>query len=218
MTARLNQTPKRVSTLTTGDQKLRKTQLVLPEDTAELLQVLSEKDPETRNQLIVELKVAGWTFESMGQALDISRERVRQLYQRTVARATDPDTGKYTPTNTGYKIPTPPVAAKREPKLPAEPSEQILARMLELQPFAEKVRSDSPHYREEAEEYTRLINHANAVEGVSLARLARLLGRTHAALRFRLVRYGYKEPTENARLTNPRPYKTIKAENRSLIA
>jgi hypothetical protein len=65
---------------------------------------------------------------------------------------------------------------------------------LELQPLAQKVRGSGSAYRKEAEEYTALINHAHMVEGVTLYRLAKRLGVTHGALRFRLVRYGYITP------------------------
>jgi hypothetical protein len=56
------------------------------------------------------------------------------------------------------------------------------------------VRSNGTKYRKEAEEYTRLLNQAHVEEGVTLYRLAKRLGVTHGALRFRLVRYGYKTP------------------------
>jgi hypothetical protein len=66
------------------------------------------------------------------------------------------------------------------------------------------VRSNGKAYREEAEEYTKLLNYAHTVEGVTLYRLAKRLGVTHGALRFRLVRYGYKKPvTATSKVYNP---------------
>jgi hypothetical protein len=73
-----------------------------------------------------------------------------------------------------------------------EPSAETLARLKELQPKAQQVRSTSPRYRQEAEEYTALLNKAHVEEGVSVYRLAKRLGITHSSIRFRLARYGYK--------------------------
>jgi hypothetical protein len=64
--------------------------------------------------------------------------------------------------------------------------------MLELQPIVKQVRGNSPKYREEAEEYTWLLHKAHNLDGVTLYRLGKRLGITHAAIRFRLARYGYK--------------------------
>jgi hypothetical protein len=72
------------------------------------------------------------------------------------------------------------------------------------------VRSNGKKYREEAEEYTKLLNHAHTVEGVTLYRLAKRLGVTHGALRFRLVRYGYKKPVT----ATSKVYTPILKENR----
>jgi hypothetical protein len=61
-------------------------------------------------------------------------------------------------------------------------------------PKAQQVRGKSKRYRREAEEFTALLNYAHKIEGVSLYRLAKTLGVTHAAIRFRLCRYGYLKP------------------------
>jgi hypothetical protein len=119
----------------------------------------------------------------------MSRERVRQIESGI------PMTEALRIAIDGYPIPEPP---KYEEKIPAsekyvEPTPETLSRLLELQPLAQQVRSYGMQYRKEAEEYTWLINHAHTVEGVTLYRLAKRLGVTHGALRFRLVRYGYKQ-------------------------
>jgi hypothetical protein len=88
-------------------------------------------------------------------------------------------------------VPQLPVQLAKPKREFVEPSPETLARLLELQPKAQQVRSNASRFREEAEEYTRLLNYANTVEGVTLYRLAKRLGVTHSALRFRLVRYGY---------------------------
>jgi hypothetical protein len=91
-----------------------------------------------------------------------------------------------------------------------EPSPETLKRLLELQPYAQQVRSYGKAYRKEAEEYTWLVNYAHTVEGVTLYRLAKRLGVTHGALRFRLARYGYKSPVSGA----SKAYTPILEENR----
>ena len=98
------------------------------------------------------------------------------------------------------------------PPVYIEPSPENLARLLELKPLAQKVRYDHTTYRKEAEEYSALIWHVHSVEGVTLYRLAKRLGVTHGALRFRLARYGYKLPK-----TAKSPcYTPIKQENRAV--
>jgi transcriptional regulator with GAF, ATPase, and Fis domain len=93
---------------------------------------------------------------------------------------------------TDFVVPVPPqheVKAKREF---IEPDPESLARLLELQPMAKQVRSHATRFRAEAEEYTALIAKLHEEDGVTLYRLAKRLGVTHSALRFRLARYGYK--------------------------
>jgi hypothetical protein len=93
-----------------------------------------------------------------------------------------------------------------------EPTPETLARLLELQPNAQKVRFNSTKFRKEAEEYTALINHAHTIERVTLYRLAKRLGVTHGALRFRLARYGYKEPPT----ATSRAYQVVLEKNRAI--
>jgi hypothetical protein len=104
------------------------------------------------------------------------------------------------------ELPVKEVKAKREF---VEPSAETLARLLELQPLAQQVRSSSMRYRNEAEEYTKLLYHAYAVEGVSIYRLGLRLGVTHSALRFRLARYGYM-PNESASGRTSKVYQPVK--------
>jgi hypothetical protein len=142
-------------------------------------------DTETRDQLIRELRSQHWTLEA-------------------IAAATTPIL------DTGITIPTPPVKPERVRPTYIEPTPETLARLLELQPLAQQVRSNGKKFRAEAEEYTALLNHAHVVEGVTLYRLAKRLGVTHGALRFRLVRYGYKKPIN----ATSKVYNPILAENR----
>jgi transcriptional regulator with XRE-family HTH domain len=143
-----------------------------------------------RNAYMKALRERGWTLESVAECADISRERVRQITTGI------PMSEAFRVAAAGYPIPEPP---RYEEKAPAsdkyiEPTPETLTRLLELQPFAQQVRSYGSRYRKEAEEYTWLVNYAHTVEGVTLYRLAKRLGVTHGALRFRLARYGYKKP------------------------
>lgn len=139
---------------------------------------------DVRDQLIRELRTTGWTLEAIASASGLTRERVRQ-----VSNLPSP-----IPVELEVEIPEPPVKPERPRPVYIEPTPETLKRLLELQPYAQQVRSSGTKYRAEAEEYTALLNHAHVVEGVTLYRLAKRLGVTHGALRFRLVRYGYKKP------------------------
>lgn len=165
-----------------------------------------ESFPNTqeRDRLIKELVDAGWTYESVSNASGLTRERVRQIYNAIGELPLD----LLAPLN--IEIPVPPLKMERPGPTYVEPHPDTLARLLELQPYAQQVRSNGKKYREEAEEYTKLLNHAHTVEGVTLYRLAKRLGVTHGALRFRLVRYGYKKPVT----ATSKVYTPIVKENR----
>jgi hypothetical protein len=112
----------------------------------------------------------------------------------------------------GIEIPAPPSKAEREKRTYVEPTPQTLKRLLELQTYAQQVRSNGKKYRAEAEEYTALLNHARVVEGVTIYRLAKRLGITHGAVRFRLARYGYIQPKSGS----SKVYQPIVSDNRAL--
>jgi len=152
-----------------------------------------------RDYLIRELRGAEWTLESIANASKLTRERVRQISNSDV-----PDEAF------NIEIPEPPVHTVKAKPVYVEPTPATLERLLELQPYAQQVRSNGKKYREEAEEYTKLLNYAHTVEGVTLYRLAKRLGVTHGALRFRLVRYGYKKPVT----ATSKVYTPILKENR----
>ena len=141
----------------------------------------------------------------LAEAIGVSREAVRQQIGKIAPR----DAIEFVVAN-DLPVPSPPLHNAPPPPVYVEPSEETLQRLLELKPFAEQVRSNSPRYRKEAEEYTWLVNYAHTVEGVTLYRLAKRLGCTHGALRFRLARYGYKTPTTGA----SKAYNSIRSENR----
>lgn len=159
----------------------RKTLLTLPESVFQTFESIS--DPDVRDAYMVALRGAHWTLQSISEAAGVTRERVRQI----VERGSDADAS-------AFPLPEPPQRVQRTPRVYVEPDAEKLARLRELKPLAEKVRANSPQYREEAEEYSALIAEVHLTDGVSLYRLAKRLDVSHSALRFRLARYGYKLP------------------------
>jgi hypothetical protein len=156
----------------------------LPEEVTKNFTALTARNLKTlRNDYIVALVNAGWTNVSVAKSAGLSNEMVRIIISKHEAQEVPPTLAV-------------PEVPKHEDKSHAVsytlPPPELLARLLELQPAAQKVRSNSPRYRAEAEEYSYLINQAHTLYGVTLYRLGKLLGVTTSALVFRLVRYGYK--------------------------
>jgi transcriptional regulator with XRE-family HTH domain len=168
------------------------------------------KDKDLRAAYVKALRLKGWTLEAIADSLGLTRERIRQIQIMAT-----PANIVYILSNPG-EFPVPELETKEieVPAAPAyvEPSPETLARLLELQPLAQKVRYDHSAYRKEAEEYSALVWHANSVEGVTLYRLAKRLGVTHGALRFRLARYGYILPKTG----KSKCYSPIKQKNRAV--
>jgi hypothetical protein len=170
-----------------------------------------EKDRDIRAGYVKALRLKGWTLESIGDALGVTRERIRQI-QLTAS----PSQIVYVLSNPG-SFPVPELETK-EIEVAAEatyvePSPETLARLIELRPLAQQVRYNHAQYRAEAEEYTALVWHAHSVEGVTLYRLAKRLGVTHGALRFRLARYGYITPKTG----KSKCYAPVKQKNRASL-
>lgn len=155
-----------------------------------------------RDQLIRELVDANWTYEAISNASGLTRERVRQISK------IEPKVSQ----SLNVNIPEPPTKPERPKREYVEPNPDTLARLLELQPYAQQVRANGNRYRKEAEEYTALLNHAHKTEGVTLYRLAKRLGITHGAIRFRLARYGYIKPKSG----KSKVYTPIVKENRAI--
>lgn len=181
--------------------KHKKTHLELPREVVETFIGLTELE---RNAYMKALRELGWTLESIASINGITRERVRQICNAV------PMSEAIKAATAGHPLPQPPIIEEKPTKEYVEPSPETLARLLELQPYAQQVRSYGKAFRKEAEEYTALVNHAHTVEGVTLYRLAKRLGVTHGALRFRLARYGYKSPVSGS----SKAYTPILEENR----
>lgn len=164
--------------------EFRKTQLTLPPEVEAAFTNLGE-DLETRNLYSAALRRAGWTLQSISAVTGVTRERIRQI------EASQPETLPAL----ALPVPNPPVKPVRKRKEYLEPDPAKLARLLELQPKAQQNRNNSEaDVFDAAKEYTALVWEVHNQDGVTLYRLAKRLKITHAALRFRLSRYGYKVP------------------------
>lgn len=150
-----------------------------------------------RDAYIQALWEFGWSHMAIADAANITRERIRQIILQPRVRENK------------FPLPEPPKKIKKALPVYVEPNAKDLARLLELQPLAQQVRSNSPSFRAEAEDYTRLIAKVHLEDGVTLYRLAKRLGVTHGALRFRLVRYGYMQGAGQSK-----SYVKVKPENR----
>ncbi len=168
------------------------------------------KDKDIRAAYVKALRLKGWTLESIANALGLTRERIRQIQH-----SASPANIVYILSNPG-EFPVPELETK-DIEVPAEPeyvepSDKTLARLIELRPLAQQVRYNHLQYRAEAEEYSALVWHAHSVEGVTLYRLAKRLGVSHGALRFRLARYGYIIPKTG----KSKCYQPVKQTNRAV--
>ena len=164
----------------------RKTGHTLPQSVVSAFNSLGD-DLEARNLYSAALRRKGWTLASISAATGVTRERVRQI------NAAVPE-GAENEISFDLPLPTPPAKLMRARKTYVEPDPAKLERLLELQPAAQQNRHNSEEFREAAEAYTALVWEVHNTDGVTLYRLAKRLGVTHGALRFRLARYGYKEP------------------------
>lgn len=192
----------------------KKSLLELPAETAAaLVEARRSGNRELLLSYIAALRVEGWTYESIAAPLGVTRERVRQLWIEAQTAEGGSRLSLYLAeaARAGFSVPTRPlveraVVAKR---VRPEPDAAALARLLELKPLAERVRANSSAYRAEAEEYVALLYSEHVGRGVSMWRLAKELGVTHAAIRSRLVRYGYLETGSAAKAYTP-----IRSDNR----
>jgi transcriptional regulator with XRE-family HTH domain len=192
---------------------LQKTRLTLPPAVIAEFTALGDTENETRDSLIVTLRELRWTLQSIADATELSRERVRQITASTA---------DVSPVNREFRekllqaLPTPPERVEPTPREFIEPEDEALTELVALYPEARKVRSGRTEGRVEAEEFARLVWAQHADRGVPLYRLAlrlderleavqavdergKPLKMSNAALRSRLVRYGYKDVTGSSK-------------------
>jgi hypothetical protein len=188
--------------------KVVRQKLTLPFEPTVILNLIPRKDKGIKSAYVYLLRQKGWTLESIGLALNVCRERVRQL--ESMANLADVASVMTSPGT--FPTPDLPVEYSLEQiSYFPEPSEKTLARLKQLQPLAALVRSNSPNYRKEAEEFSALLNQVINVEGVPASHIAKLLGVTHGAIMFRLVRYGYASSSGKSKA-----YQTIHSANRAI--
>ena len=176
------ETKKKVKVLVRTKQK--KSHHTLPKEVGEALRSLALRE---RRAYATKLSEAGWTLQSIGNELGLTREAIRLYEKATSNNETEVQLAiKHLPIP-----PVPEVEVYKEVTEKVQPSEEVIARLKELQAKAILVRGKSSKYREEAEEYTKLI-YDTMQSGVTIYRIAKELGVTPSGLTFRLVRYGYK--------------------------
>lgn len=179
----------------------------LPSDVTEILNELRDtKQGELFNAYVRVLRGKGWALASIGESVGLTRERVRQL-SKAVSLADAQDIMFMN----GWTVPEKAIKPlpERVERVVIEPEGATLVRLLELQPYAQQVRGNSPRFRAEGEEYSQLLNHEKNNRGVMMSTLAERLGLSHSAIRFRLVRYSYETTTGRGAM-----YRPIKEENR----
>lgn len=159
---------------------------VVPDGFAETLRSLRR----TRDRrLAMTLRLAaqeGWTYVALAQPLGITRERVRQLANGATGHAN------------GVDIPPPPYRPDPEPKPAPPPPPPALGKdeVGHLRRMWKKVKTvngatpvDHP-LRELSQQFTGELAAAHD-RGVSVYMLAKQLGVSHGAIRFRLGRHGH---------------------------
>jgi plasmid maintenance system antidote protein VapI len=179
----------------------KKVLLKLPAETAdELIVAYGTGNRALLLSYVVALREGGWTFESMAQPLGISRERVRQLYNEVLPYETGLALAEAQ--RVGFVVPERPIREEKAKHTPKKLSPEALERLQHLQPRAQLVRSNSARFRAEAEEFVQLLNKQREA-GVTIYQMAKALGVTHAAIRSRLVRYGYLNTSSDAKAYTP---------------
>ncbi len=192
---------KKVKEVTEG-QPMKK-QLLTPE--VHLI-FSSFKTKEERNQYVWRLrKEEGWSLESIGQAIGVTREMIRLIVEKL-------DRAPFQLLPSVASQPVPRRARIKKVKYKRTPIDPEDLRVLkELHATATLVRGKSEKNRTEAEEFTRLL-HEQTLLGVSTYTLAKELGLTVGAINLRLIRYGYRKTNGQSLALTRIKYPTQKKE------
>ncbi|MEU0818949.1 hypothetical protein [Streptomyces mirabilis] len=160
---------------------------VVPDDFQVVLQQMrSNRDPRLAAVFHV-AKLNGWTLRSLGDAVGVSRERVRQMIARLDFDASVP-------------LPEVPSAPRREPPATKPPKPVVRVepgvaeKLREMQRIAAKVNGATPAddpARQVSEEFTAALD-AAIRQGVTIAELARTLDVAYHTITHRLARHGYR--------------------------
>ena len=192
---------KKVKEITEGHAL--KNQLLTPEV---YLIFASFKTKEERNQYVWRLrKEEGWSLESIGQAVGVTREMIRLIVEKL----------DRTPFQLMLSVASHPVPKRARVakvvyrKTPIDP--EALKVLKELHATATLLRGKGSKNRAEAEEFTRLLNEQTLL-GVSTYTLAKELGLTVGAINLRLIRYGYRKTAGHSKATTRIKYSTQKKE------
>lgn len=160
---------------------------VVPDDfRAVLQQMRSNRDPRLA-AVFYAAKLNGWTLHSLGDAVGVSRERVRQMIA-----GLDFDASVPLPEIPAAPRKEPPVAKPPKPVLRVAPD--IAERLRKMQRIAAKVNGSTPAddpARQVSEEFTAALDTAIR-QGVTIAELARTLNVTYRTITHRLARHGYR--------------------------
>lgn len=149
-------------------------------DLSGLADRLSEMSKEDGDKALAFLSKQGVSQPDLGNALGVSRYVIARRIKHAGGEVIDP-----------FAVEKPKKA--RAARAAALPSPETMARLIELQPEASKVRGKGDRGRAEAEEFMALIFKATTKEGATLYAIAKELGVTHGALHTRLARYGYTD-------------------------
>lgn len=180
---------------------VRGARVELPQDTVRDLRHLVDaayrtgKDsPENLrlNGFILALRRAGWPLAAIGKPLGYTREAIRLREQRALPVDGLPPVPAPPHIPTQAELQQEAVAARRAARLaPLRPD--VVSRMQELAAQARTVNGTTPAgdpRRRASVELTELIA-AVLAEGATIGGVARALGVTYPAIRFRLGRHGY---------------------------
>ena len=193
-------------------QAVQKKNLELPQEVYDEFQTLTEYRLGARGAYMRLLRERGWTLQSIADAVgDITRERARQCIESIPASDAAKMVSRLKESDRRLTFPIPDVPLLpekvRTPKVIVDPAPKTLERLKELQPLAGKVRYSHALYRKEAEEYVALLWKAHTVEGVTVYRLAQLLGVNPSGIQSRFVRYGYKTTKGASKSFTPIKYR-----------
>lgn len=152
------------------------------------------------NYYLHQLHGAGWTLESLGAALRVTRERVRQRIAKAVRVPLDvPVIGPPPPPE---HLPAAPLPAPTRPEIP----EQEVAELLRLHTIAVRYRGHMLSTSAPAvagRDLADLMNKLVTEDGITPNTIAKAMGLTRNSVTLRLGRYGYRDLPPSQRAGQP---------------